>query len=135
MLERIQRRATKLCPKLRKKTYEERLARFRITSLRTRRERGDLIEFYKIVHGLEEINWVNEIKRLDTDNHKRPTLRRLRDHFYRESRACMVREKFFINRVIPLWNELTAGVRDAPSLDSHQILCKRLSWLKLRSNP
>ena len=86
--------------------------------MKIRRERGDLIEFYKIVHKLEEVKWVNEIKRLDIENDNRPTLRRHRDHFYRESKACTVREKFFINRVIPLWNGLPAVVRDASGLDS-----------------
>ena len=65
-LEKIQKRATKLCPKLRKKPYEERLKNFQITTLKTRRERGDLIHFYKIVHGLEEVKWVKELKCLES---------------------------------------------------------------------
>jgi hypothetical protein len=101
-LEKIQKRATKLCPKLRKKPYEERLKNFQITTLKTRRERGDLIQFYKIVHGLEEVKWVKELKCLETSDTNRPSLRRHRNHYYRESKTCTVREKFFINRVVPL---------------------------------
>ena len=100
-LEKIQRRATKLCPKLRKVSYEERLKVFNLTTHEVRRERGDLIQFYKIVHGLEEVTWVKEMRRIDSNS--APVLRRHVDHFYRESKACSVRENFFVNRVIPLW--------------------------------
>ena len=126
-LEKIQRQATKLCPKLRKRPYEDRLKHFRITTLKTRRERCDLIQFYKIVHGLEEVKWVKEIKCLDTSDTNRPNLRRHRNHYYRESKTCMVREKFFINRVVPLWNDLPVGVKDADRLNAFKAGIDRLS--------
>ena len=45
-LEQIQRRATKLVQDL---SYSERLEKLRLTTLKTRRLRGDLIETYKII--------------------------------------------------------------------------------------
>ena len=48
MLERIQRRATKMIPKLRDLSYEERLKECSLTTLETRRLRGDKIEVFKI---------------------------------------------------------------------------------------
>ena len=50
MLEKIQRRATKLIPGLRDLTYEERLNECGLT-LETRRLRGDQIVVFKILNG------------------------------------------------------------------------------------
>ena len=56
MLEKIQRRATKLIPGLRDLTYEERLKECGLTTLETRRLRGGgQIEVFKILNGYENI--------------------------------------------------------------------------------
>ena len=54
-LENIQHRATRLVPGLKKVEYMERLRKLRLTTLETRRKRGDLIQFYKIVYGLDHV--------------------------------------------------------------------------------
>ena len=56
MLEKIQRRATKLIPGLRDIRYEERLKECGLTTLETRRLRGDQIEVFKILNGYENID-------------------------------------------------------------------------------
>ena len=56
MLEKIQRRATKLIPELRDLTYEERLKECGLTTLETRRLRGNQIEVFKILNGYENID-------------------------------------------------------------------------------
>ena len=52
-LERIQR-ATKIIPELRDLSYENRLLQCGLTTLETRRLRGDQIEVFKIVNGYED---------------------------------------------------------------------------------
>ena len=56
MLEKIQRRATKLIPELRDLRYEERLKECGLTTLETRRLRGDQIEVFNILNGYENID-------------------------------------------------------------------------------
>ena len=56
MLGKIQRRATKLIQGLRDLRYEERLKECGLTTLETRRLRGDQIEVFKILNGHENID-------------------------------------------------------------------------------
>ena len=49
LLEKIQHRATKLVPELCNLPYEERLKQLNLHSLYCRRQRGDLIETFKIL--------------------------------------------------------------------------------------
>ena len=50
-MEKVQKAATNLLPKLRKYSYPERLKKLGITSLKERRLRGDIIEVYKLLSG------------------------------------------------------------------------------------
>ena len=45
-----------MIPELKSLTYEARLKRLNLTTLEIRRIRGDLIEVYRILNGLEKIN-------------------------------------------------------------------------------
>ena len=56
LLEGVQRRALKLIDGFKDLSYEERLRAVHLTSLETRRMRGDLIEVYKIMHGLTNLS-------------------------------------------------------------------------------
>ena len=56
MLERVQRRATKIIPKLRNISYEMQLKECGLTTLETMRLRGDQIEVFKILNGYENID-------------------------------------------------------------------------------
>ena len=56
MLERVQRRATKMIQKLRNISYEMRLRECGLTTLETRRLRGDQIEVFTILNGYENID-------------------------------------------------------------------------------
>ena len=58
MLKAVQRRATKMIPSLRNLSYEERLKRLSMFSLRCRRLGGDMIEVFKMIHGMDKVNLV-----------------------------------------------------------------------------
>ena len=70
MLKRVQRRATKMILSLRNLLYEERLKRLCIFSLRRRRLRDDMIEVFKMAHGIHNVNLEN-ILCIDEDGRTR----------------------------------------------------------------
>ena len=55
-LERVQRRATRMTPEMQTRCYEDRLQLCNLTTLETRRIRGDQIEVFKIMHGYEGLD-------------------------------------------------------------------------------
>ena len=55
-LEKVQMRATKLICKNKNLSYEERLRLLNLPTLKFRRHRGDMIELYKIVHGMYDVS-------------------------------------------------------------------------------
>ena len=55
-LERVQRRFTRMLPGLEGVGYEERLNKLRLFSLERWRLRGDLIEVYKIMRGIDSMD-------------------------------------------------------------------------------
>ena len=59
MLERVQRRATKMIKGCQKLSYEERLKHCGLTTLEKRRVRGDLIETYKLLANKVEVPYEN----------------------------------------------------------------------------
>ena len=67
-LEKIQHRATKLVPELRYLEYSDRLRELNLYTLEQRRERGDLIEAYKIITGKENIECEKFFKFRDNSN-------------------------------------------------------------------
>src|SRR6218665_2030143 len=81
-------------------SYEERLIRCRLTTLKKRRSRGDLIGAYKIITGKESIQWERFFEL--------PPSKGTRGHRYKlfKKRKGTIGQKFFSARVVDLWNEL-----------------------------
>ena len=50
LIERVQRRATKLVPGIKDLSYPQRLQRLRLPSLYYRRRRGDMLAMYQLLH-------------------------------------------------------------------------------------
>ena len=109
-------------PNLRKKEYEERLNKLKLTTLEKRRKRGDLIEFFKIIKVFDQVRWKKLPEKIVQGDEDGPAASNLRKGvtFFRGELAniCTSRREFFLNRVIPLWNELPQKVRKAVTLNS-----------------
>jgi len=66
-LEKIQKRATKMIPKLRGKLYAQRLKDLDIHSLETRKLKGRLIEVFKILNKFDNVDY-KKFFRYDNNN-------------------------------------------------------------------
>ena len=125
-LEGVQRRMTKLIPRLRNKPYEERLSELNLFSLTKRRLRGDLIEVFKIIKGIENMD-MEKYFTIDTSNITRNNGYKIVGKRFQTNEA----KHFFFNRIVNVWNGLPSNVIDCSTTD---IFKKRLD-VYLAANP
>ena len=111
-LERVQRRATKLIPDLRILSYEDRVQQCKLTTLETRRVRGDQIEVFKITHGIEGLDSGMFFK-YRTDNGTRGHSWALA----KERCKLDIRKYAFSQRTINEWNRLPGECVNATSVN------------------
>ena len=112
MLEKVQRRATKLIPGLRDLDYGDRLKELNAFSVRRRVLRGDMIHLFLMLNcqGAGEFkNWFEIVSGSRTRGHKQ----KIRKHNFRLD----VRKYFFSQRVINFWNRLPEEVINSSTLN------------------
>ena len=56
LIEKVQRRATKLLPELKNLDYSTRLRKLNLPGLVYPRERADVLQIYRIIHGIDHID-------------------------------------------------------------------------------
>ena len=108
MLERVQRRATKIIPKLRNISYEMCLKECGLTMLETRRLRGDQIDVSKILNGYKNIDNFFSVKEE----------RRTRGHgITLAKKHCRLDIRNFSQRTVNKWNRLSADCVGASNVN------------------
>ena len=112
-LERVQRRVTKMIPNLRNKPYEDRLKELDLFPLTQRRLRGDLIQTFKIIKGIDNVN-CNKYFTIDRSNYTRGNGCKIIGKAFNSHES----KNFFFNRVVNLWNGLPREVIDCNTVDS-----------------
>ena len=119
-LERVQRRATNLIPELRNLSYQNHLKKLNLTTLETRRQRGDMIQYYKFNRNIEEINWFKEPQKASSLKSDGPATS-IRGHKHRleceKTIKCLRRFNFFANRIVNKWNRLPSDAVEANSVN------------------
>ena len=111
-LERVQRRATKLCTDLRDLSYKERLQNLKLPSLYYRRQRGDMIQVYKILTGRDNIHQ-DKLLPLSHSTRTRGHSLKLEKKFARLN----IRKHSFGPRVVNSWNSLPTWVVEAKDMN------------------
>jgi hypothetical protein len=119
-LERVQRRATKIVPCLRNLDYSARLTAIGITTLKTRRDRGDLIQMFKFTNKqnavtLHALSNIPVRATLDTPS---SNLRNSKPRLTRQISNVKARENFFTNRIVPNWNALPETIINSTSTNN-----------------
>ena len=97
-------------------TYPERLKKLKLTTLRARRWRGDMMETFKIIHGLYDKS-VAPLLPLRADG----LARSLRGHpLMLQTERCTNARRCtsFTQRIVPLWNSLPWEVVQESTLNS-----------------
>ena len=113
-LEKVQKRAVNMVAGLRSRNYEEKLKEVGLTSLEDRRSRGDMIQTFRIINGIDNVEpatWftmANERERegATSTRHNRDTTRLVEG----ESRYEL-RRNFYSQRVPSKWNLLPQATR------------------------
>ena len=113
LIERAQRRFTRMIPDLKDLPYEQRLAKTKLWSLENRHTRADLIEVYKIFHGLSTVRFSTFFELI---HNERTSGHSLKLH---KKRVMMdLRQHFFSDRIVNMWNTLSEDIVLASSLNN-----------------
>ena len=120
VLEKVQRRAVKMVSNMKGRSYEEMLAEAGMTTLETRRLRGDQIQMYKIMSGKDDVNQNIWFKTM-ADNRGTGVGTRQATGLYNvlpQKSQSQNRTNFFSLRVVAPWNALPNWVKEAPTVNT-----------------
>ena len=74
-----------------------------------------MIQYYKTINGLDNLNWTNEPKKMNQNNVTHPgySLSREGTSIYKELiKNCKFREEFFLNGIAPVWYKLPINFKE-----------------------
>ena len=120
VLEKVQKRMINMIPGLRGR-YEDKLRELGMTTLQRRRERGDMIQTWRIMNGKDRVD-PSKWFRLQEDQTREGATSTRRHQGYQAllpmpPARLEVRRNFFSNRVVDQYNSLPDSVKRASSVN------------------
>ena len=112
-MARVQRRATKMITECKGQNYESRLQTLGLISIEKRQTRGDLIQVFKLIKGVDNVDYREFFQLADYS--------RTRGHSFKITKVrsrLEIRRNFFSQRVVNKWNELPQYVVEAESVNA-----------------
>ena len=128
LIEKVQQRAVKAVSGL-SGSYSEKLAELKLLSLADRRSRGDMIQTFKIVNKIDDVE-PSDFFTFSTAQHSHATRQAATvtesatlPSLGLSQGPCNLelRRNFFSQRVVAPWNTLPTEVQSAPSVDQFKI--------------
>ena len=110
-IEAVQRRATRMLSHLKDKTYSERLNILKLPSIKYRQLRGDLIQTYKIINNIENLN-CSDFFNVRDSNTRNSHLK-----LYKEFTKTLARTNFLPNRINTVWNSLSTNTKSSININ------------------
>jgi hypothetical protein len=122
LLEKVQRRATKIVPVCKNLDYSQRLLELGLPTLEYRRDRYDMIQVYKILSGIEDVDPESlfVFHTSVTRGHSRK--------LYKQRAITTVRQTSFVCRITDTWNNLPEDVVMAKTLNSFKSGLNNTNW-------
>jgi hypothetical protein len=105
--------------------YPERMRILDLPSLKFRRLRGDLIQAYKIVNGIENID-TKTLFQLNTNS----KTRNLQNNICIRDCRTNKRKFSFSNRVAPAWSKLPVTTKNANNLNTFKNLLEKINSIQ-----
>ena len=127
-IEAVQKRAIRMCYGLHG-SYHDKLKSVGLTTLCDRRVRGDMIQTYKILKGLDDVDYRTWFKTVGEQHQKTRLAVSVSQDMTLEATMNLVKPKskldirknFFSSRVVDPWNNLPASVQNAGNVADFKV--------------
>ena len=118
-LEKVQRRAVNMVAGLKGRTYQDKLREVGLTSLEDRRERGDMIQTFKIIQGIDHVEagtWFSMANERGREGAVNTRISKDTTRLVEGNSNYEIRRNFFSQRVPSRWNSLPEATRQKSSV-------------------